>query len=737
MKKILFLLTMCLLSFSIQAQTDYKSHTVKEGETLISIARLYKLTPADILELNPDLKGKELYPGAYLIIPINKAKEVEPPQEGTPEIERPIEKPMPKPQEVQEQEKVVERFIKHKVRRKETLFGLAQRYGITQDEIKRYNPILYKEPLKKRMKLQIPRFKEVEVIEEVTVIDGDTLAITDLMDYRVKAKETKWSIANKNGITIAELEALNPDMGPILQKDFVLKLPKPKDTLPIVDTLAIDTPKFIEYIVPKKQTMYSLTREYKITPARLLELNPELKDGLKEGMVLRIPSKPASIQVPMQVNAENFVFYHVQPKDGYFAIERKTGFNEEKIKEFNPELNEKGLHPGMVLKIPINRAQALDVKNSLVMVPFNILDSVHVGSKTKIAFMIPFRLKDMRMDSIKLVKEKLSGSRNLYTVSLDFYSGAKMAMEYAKTLGISVEAQVFDTESKRSTVNQILSSANFEGTQAVIGPLVPANVALVAKQLRGQNIPIISPISNKEIRSDGNLFLSMPTEYEVRRKMIAYIQAHKEDRKLLVICDKEHEAIKKMLKEKFPEAEFVDAREGGYIKPEDVEELIKEKEETWVILETKNLGLITSAVSVLNSQNANKELEKEVKLFTTFRGDAYDNDNVPNDYLAGLNFHFPSVSFPSYSEQFKGFEKNYKEAYAISPNEDASRGFDVTMDVLLRLAYKQDLFVAANYVGETRYFENKFNYQRNPIGGYYNNAVHIVQYDGLNIKEVK
>ena len=58
------------------------------------------------------------------------------------------------------------------------------------------------------------------------------------------------------------------------------------------------------------------------------------------------------------------------------------------------------------------------------------------------------------------------------------------------------------------------------------------------------------------------------------------------------------------------------------------------------------------------------------------------------------------------------------------------------LDVLLRLAYDKDLEYVANKVGETQYIENKFNYQHDKQGGYINNALYIVQYENLTIKEV-
>ena len=62
-----------------------------------------------------------------------------------------------------------------------------------------------------------------------------------------------------------------------------------------------------------------------------------------------------------------------------------------------------------------------------------------------------------------------------------------------------------------------------------------------------------------------------------------------------------------------------------------------------------------------------------------------------------------------------------------------ARGFDITLDLLLRLASAENLYEASNDTIETEYVENKFRYNRSMFGGYVNEAVYIVKYDDLRI----
>lgn len=68
MKKLFFVFLLLLLSLNVFAVDPLKEHTVVRGETLTSIAKLYNITPEDLLEANPMAK-EMFYTGMVLVIP--------------------------------------------------------------------------------------------------------------------------------------------------------------------------------------------------------------------------------------------------------------------------------------------------------------------------------------------------------------------------------------------------------------------------------------------------------------------------------------------------------------------------------------------------------------------------------------------------------------------------------------------------------------------------------------------
>ena len=252
MKHFLIFLGTILFSISSYAQ-NLKTHNVKTGETVESIAQLYKISTADIYALNPDaFSGIAI--DSELIIPESFLDRL-----NSPLAEREIES-----------------YKVHKVRRKETLFSIAQRYNITIQDLKTHNERLRNKKLRSGKKIYIPIFKE----------NSDPAYNSSLQLYTVLAKEGKWRIAYKFGISVPQLEALNPNLGASLNEGQQLNVPN----IIVSDKKQIEEDQFGYYIVKASEGFYRLEKKLGLSKELLVSLNPELeKEGLKLGMVLRVP----------------------------------------------------------------------------------------------------------------------------------------------------------------------------------------------------------------------------------------------------------------------------------------------------------------------------------------------------------------------------------------------------------------------------------------------------------------
>ena len=636
MNKYIASLIIALCCFSFSFSQDYKTHKVKTGETIESIAKTYLVTPFDIYALNPDAKI-DLQPNTVLIIPKSRVT-------GATQVT---------------QEKTVSGYKKHKVKRKETLFSISQKYNVSIDEIKKHNKRLYSENLRKGDKIQIPEYK-------TTLVESNVLENT-IKKYIVQPKEGKWRIAYKFGITVDELSKLNPKMGDVLQPGDELNVPNIADN----EEKAVD---------------------------------------------------------------EDYGYYTVLPKEGFYRLKIKLGLSQSQLEDLNPELREGGLKAGMVLKVP----KDIDVASTISDVELTSLkNNIKNFDEKRLAIMLPFRLHRIDLDSISEVKDQL-GKEGYMSISVDFHSGVLMALNKAKEYGISSHLDVYDTQARTSQVSKILSSNDFSDYDAVIGPFTLDNFDRTAESLRSRNVPVFAPVvMPKQLYR--NVYQTIPSSDYLRQLILSYVKSDSLQKNVIVISDTKNKAVSDQIKRELGSVKQIFSRknkkgqEANYILVTDIETEIKPGRNI-VFLETANEGFVSNVSSMLNALSTR---ENEIILMTTNKNKAFEGTNISNIDLSSLKFHFPSVNRNFDSNKTSSFINEYKEIYGSKPNKYATRGYDLTLDILLRLASEDSLDEASKHSIETEYIENKFRYNKKVFGGYYNEAGYIMKYDDLNIVEVK
>lgn len=204
MQKYYYYLFLLVFAFKGFSQEKIK-HIVTSGESVYSIAKKYDVKLNDIYQLNPKAKGGVLALKSVLWIP-SKQNNVA----------------------------ISDKKITHEVLPKETLYGISKKYKTSIESIKQSNPDIHKEGLSIGMKLQIPvsndMYQEQLAIDEtpeknteatntIPEVKNNTeskpviessVASEEYITHTVLARETKYGIAKRYGITIATLEQKNP-----------------------------------------------------------------------------------------------------------------------------------------------------------------------------------------------------------------------------------------------------------------------------------------------------------------------------------------------------------------------------------------------------------------------------------------------------------------------------------------------------------------------------------------------
>lgn len=631
-----------LCSISLNAQN--RTHKVVAGETVVSLAQKYQVTPYDLYKVNPEAKNG-LKPAMVLVLPPNA---VVPKTKATPAVAA------NKPNTTAAQTPVP---ATHTVLAKETVFSISKKYGLPAGALEALNPQLKTSGLQTGMVLVLK--KGVPTPKPMPA--PSTIEITHV----VQAQETKYGIATRYGISVAELEAQNPTIADSLPVGAVLKIKKSASKpAPIVtEPIKIKPVETLSYTVQNGETVFSLSRQFGLSEAALLRLNPELKDGLKEGMVL---------QVPPQVS---------------FAKNR----------------TDSGLK--------------------------DLSQSANRQKRRELVLFLPFNAAKIQNDTVTGVVERLKKDKFL-NMTLDFYSGALMAIDSARTLGLNVNIRIFDSqESRQSTAAlDLLKQEDFSQVDAVIGPFYQINVEKVAAALETQKIPVISPLSREEGKSYSNLFQSTPLPDATKAAMLDYLQA--KNGNIIAVVSPKKLSMRQYLRDYYEGVKIVGVAENGSVVADSIKKHFVKDRMNYVILATEKTGAVmTTTASMVAAQK-----DYKVQLVILEANETLDYEEIPIARLTKLKLMYPSVTRENDSPTAEQFDLAYRKKNKVFPNTYAIRGFDVTFDTLLRISQENGFLGTLDAASE--HLENRFDYARKVSGGYANTGIYILYYDeDLQLKQ--
>ncbi len=190
-KRIIVAFMAIIFLFSIKAypQATKSTHTVKPGETLYAISKMYGVSLDEIRQANPGIT-EAVNVGMELYIPTGGNSN-----------------------------------IYHTIQPKETLYSISRKYNIDQDVVVKTNPGLSEQNFKIGTTIKIPvsRLEAARIDTSVVAAKPTGLAGTNCREIHISVKgETLEDITNKYGVEISELIASNPDIKKAADK----KLPK-------------------------------------------------------------------------------------------------------------------------------------------------------------------------------------------------------------------------------------------------------------------------------------------------------------------------------------------------------------------------------------------------------------------------------------------------------------------------------------------------------------------------------
>jgi len=567
--------------------------------------------------------------------------------------------------------------------------------------------------------------KKVKFLISILVFCAFTLVAQQkkYVSYTVKKGENMKSIARDYDVSTRDLLRLNPDIGRKPKANTVIIVPNKNYGKSISEVEENET---IIYIVKPKETLFGISNKHNITIAELKDANPKLEDGLKIGMHLKIP--PASKKE--ENDSENFILHTVIKDDTVYNLTKKYEVSEESLYALNTTLSE-GLKLGMILKIkPISISiinEEGEVETEMENETGLFVEAINFEKSINVAIMLPYELNKYS-DSIP--KNIMTKGNSILNIATDFHMGASMAIDSLRSKGITVNVQYFDTQNSNYKLQTIVNSNDFSETDVIIGPLFYAKAHWLSKHV---SVPVIAPIYSKDQNSlsASNLIKSDDSnEILLEEHLLTYMKDNYNGENILVINDSEEQSQSKLWRivnylKSFDSIQNIAVLKSdkGYIDNEKFAEKLKENTANWVFLISDEI--VTTAATVNNLKVFVEEFD--ITLLTLEKGKNFDK--IDNSFLGQLNFAYPTSDFVNMQDsKVKSFYSKYHSKNFTLPSKFAVRGFDVTYDILVRLA-SEDSIEEALRAGKSSRVSAVFNYNKKLFGSFENNGVYIVQYN--------
>ena len=607
-------------------------------------------------------------------------------------------------------------FYSYEVKPGKGLFSISRTFSLPIDQILKYNP-LAKDGLMVGQKLNIP----IPPSEEKPVLDQNSVFYHD-----IERGETVYSLAEMYKTTPEAIYKLNPSARDGITVGAVLLIPQRK----IISDVKEDNYRY--HTISPKETLYSVSRTYSLTPEDIITANP--------GLSIHTFQIGKTIRIPFFENNETFSTYEgpivvddiqhkVKKGETLYSIAREYDVTVEDIEKRNNGISTTGLPINRTIMIPVKKFdRELARQDAVNESRANVLLSQGKGSEKinvmQVALLMPFL-------------EKNEGQQIRIQ---EYYEGFLLAVEKLKKQGANIELYVFDigTEKNTKKLESLLTTMEMQNLDLIVGGVADSQIKILSDFSKSKNIKYVIPFSSKngEVLNNGDIFQVNTPQAKLYTKAsqvfvnkfnqanIVFLDTKEEDKKDSLIAIMRSDLKKRSIPYK---SVVISESLNTALIP-----LLDKTKTNILIPASGDIGVLGDVLGTLNSlKEENPEID--VDLFGYPEWQTYEH-NYLKDYHNHGTYIYSSFYVDKDAAETKDFKQNFKEWY--------KKDLQKTYPQYAMLGYDTGLYflTALNKYG--RNFETRlstlyvdtiqfaFNFERvNNWGGFINTGLYLVQYD--------
>jgi len=517
--------------------------------------------------------------------------------------------------------------------------------------------------------------------QKTTVINGKKYYL-----HKVEKGQSLYGIAKLYNTDMNSLILENPGAIDGIKKGQELKIPAEK---PKTQTTAADLDKYLCHNVVKGETVFSICQKHLITEQQLLQLNPDIKSGLKEGMVLKIKEKPKTATVSTATTIPTITSGTVGISDSILV----ANFNKPKKAVYNV---------GVFLPFSFPESDALNI------------------------------------DELIVNKQNFPQAQQL---AIDFYEGLQRAADSLKGADFAINLKIYDVGERDSLrVIKYTKDENFKNLDLVIGPMYNSSFKMISSEAKKLQVPCVSPLTQQNKVLFDNSFASKTTPANntllsglaafcidsfITQNLVLVNTGYAKDQPAIKYFKQafNEKAAARNLKDTLPEVKGINGAKALY----------KADKMNYYIVLSENETPVSDFVTHLNMFADKKEnlrvigLRKWISL-----------DNLDLEYFNRFALMYPAPYFIDHENPFvKKLSRAYRDKYYTDPGDHYYYAADIGLYYFEQLRSQGPVFCTMLDKLPKKGTLLSYDFIRpNAQTGFENQAVQIIRYTDYKLKKV-
>ena len=507
---------------------------------------------------------------------------------------------------------------------------------------------------------------QAQVLREV---DGEKY-----IAHTVLKGQTLYAISRHYAVAPEVITRTNPAARTGLSVGQVLLIPVKEQVKKELKTAPALMEGELAHQVKKKETLFGIAHRYGVDQQVLLERNPGLSGGLKEGMIVVVPVARIT-NVPTEQIApaadDRSKAHLVQPGETIYSLSKEYGVSVEELQSANggPSV---ALKAGTYIRIPAKAEEPVKTEPAR---PTTLEGMAHV------AILLPFATA---LNDSALHHKDAKGFHPVTHAAVQFYAGALMAIDSLKAQGLKAGIEVLDVGEDAKTWTPALRSPAVREADLCIGPFHRQALESLSRSAPNAHIVCPVPQTNKVLLGSPNISKVVSGRPDQLQFMARYIAArHAKDNILLITADvaaekEQRENMQRTLDEALAQRtdrlrDSVVAIPSGKNALTDLVARLSASQLNVVVVPSDNVEFVAALVNRL-------EPLAEDKRIVVFGTNAWMNmEPLEASKLEKLKVAVPASTFIDHTAPaVQHFVQAYRDRYHNEPGDYAFLGFDVT-----------------------------------------------------------